>query len=96
MMDILKCFQASFKSFTPAKPYLVGDSLTLADISSFFTLTLLDILEIDWSEIAQVREYFDAIDAELKKYDQDGYFKAARENLIAYAKIRLSSTEENL
>ena len=90
MMDVLECFQATMKTFTPLKPFLVGESLTIADISIFYTLTLLDVIEsrVDWNKIPKVRQFMDAMDAGLKRYDTDGYFKIARENMVAVAKLR--------
>ena len=87
MMDTLESLENSMKFFGQKNKYLAGDSLSLADLSIYYTLSLMDAIEshVDWSKTPKLKEFVKNIDAELKKYDTDGKLQKAREDVKGFA-----------
>ena len=70
-------------------PYLAGgDQITLADISTSLSLTMVELIPtVSLSTYPSVKAWNAKVEAELKKVNKDGKFTEARANMKAYGQM---------
>lgn len=85
--DVLKMLNG----YLDGKSFLVGDQMTLADLSLYFSLTMGELLpELNFTSYENVASLFAKVDALVKPYDHDGLFAGARANFKSFIDNKLA------
>ncbi|XP_023241445.1 glutathione S-transferase 1-like [Centruroides sculpturatus] len=58
------------EKFLSTSPYLVGETLTLADLSILATLTFAKLIDFDYSEYSSIQRWMTKLEKELPYYDE--------------------------